>query len=92
MNKVELTNLLKNGTVEVLFTKTDGTERVMRCTLRDVPLPENKDASRSRVKSGSVVTVYDVEAKDWRSFRFSSIKRVAVPQNDGSTRLYTLGV
>lgn len=68
--------------VEVKFTKKDGTERVMKCTLHPDVLPkqeikENTDKVE-RIKNDSVIPVYDLEAKGWRSFTVNSVKEVAV--------------
>ena len=68
--------------VEVKFTKKDGTERVMKCTLHPDFLPkqeikENTDKV-ARPQNDSVLPVYDLEAKGWRSFTVSSVKEVTV--------------
>lgn len=71
--------LLKDGVVEVTFTKSDGTERVMKCTLKDEVISEHwipKNTETQRKFSEDVLPVFDVEAKGWRSFRFDSIKGV----------------
>jgi hypothetical protein len=65
---------LEEGVVEVTFTKKDGTERVMNCTLLEDYLPETTGAGRS--SSSDAVAVYDVEAEGWRSFRWDSLKAV----------------
>jgi hypothetical protein len=63
--------------VDVLFTKADGTERQMRCTLN-----ENKRTadfspkSTERKKSDEVLPVFDIENQGWRSFRLDSVKNV----------------
>lgn len=71
--------LLKDGVVEVTFTKSDGTERVMKCTLKDEIISEHwipKNTESQRKFSDDALPVFDVEAKGWRSFRFDSIKGV----------------
>jgi len=71
-----LTNLLNEYVIEVTFTKKDGTERVMNCTLLEDYLPETTGAGRAA--SLDAVSVYDVDKDDWRSFRWDSIKAVKV--------------
>jgi hypothetical protein len=71
-----LTKLLAEYVVEVTFTKKDGTERVMNCTLIEDYLPETTGVGKAA--SLDAVSVYDVEVEDWRSFRWDSIKAVKV--------------
>lgn len=73
-----LTGMLNIDTVTVTFTKKDGTERVMKCTLSpkllpEQPLTENK---KERKKPENTIAVYDVESKGWRSFSIKSVKRI----------------
>ena len=71
-----LTNLLNEYVVEVTFTKKDGTERVMNCTLHEDYLPETTGAGRA--VSSDALAVFDTEVEDWRSFRWDSIKSIKV--------------
>lgn len=73
-DKQTLTNKLKQGTCTVTFNKVDGSERVMRCTLQESMLPQyEKKATRNKVVADNLLSVYDVEANDWRSFRVDSV-------------------
>jgi hypothetical protein len=65
---------LEESIVEVTFTKKDGTDRVMNCTLIEDYLPET--AGVGRAASLDAVSVYDVDKEDWRSFRWDSVKAV----------------
>ena len=62
----------------ITFTKKDGTERVMNCTLRGdmLPVVEIKEDKAPRKQNDSVLSVYDLDAQGWRSFTLSSVKRV----------------
>ena len=71
-----LTNLLNEYVIEVTFTKKDGTERVMNCTLLEDYLPETTGAGRAA--GSDALAVYDVDKDDWRSFRWDSIKAIKV--------------
>jgi hypothetical protein len=70
MNRSEMIEQLQNHICEVSFTKVNGDERVMTCTLMDVFLPETKGNSKNNEE---VIPVYDVMADGWRSFRVDSV-------------------
>ena len=81
--KEDLGHLLKQNVLVVDFTKLDGAKRVMTCTLREdmKPLPEKKEPlSQEKVRkvSDAVVSVWDVNAKGWRSFRYDRINAVDI--------------
>jgi len=69
-----LAGILEQSVVEVTFTKKDGTERVMNCTLLEDYLPETTGAGRSA--GSDALAVFDVDADGWRSFRWDSVKAV----------------
>lgn len=70
MNRSEMIEQLQNHICKVSFTKVNGDERVMTCTLMDVFLPETKGNSKNNEE---VIPVYDVMADGWRSFRVDSV-------------------
>jgi hypothetical protein len=75
-----LLSVLKDSKLTVTFEKNDGTERVMKCTLREdviVPTEAGNIARPGRKSNPEVCPVWDIEANAWRSFRFDSIKQVA---------------
>ena len=62
MNKYELKQQLQGSVVSVVFTKADGTERTMRCTLLAEYLPAHNhsflsDASTSRLVGFGLASV-----------------------------------
>jgi hypothetical protein len=72
--------LLQNSPkVTVTFTKADGTERVMNCTLDPDVLPKQEitEGKEPRKVNPEVLPVYDIEAKGWRSFRVKSVSEVS---------------
>ena len=72
-----LIGLLKSEIVELTFTKKDGTERVMQCTLQESSIPETaKPKGSNRAVSDESLRVFDTEKNEWRSFRWDSIKSV----------------
>ena len=70
-----LRGVLRTERVNVCFTKADGTERWLHCTLHPelIPIVENKDAPQ-RKTSESAQSVWDIEAQAWRSFRWDRVK------------------
>lgn len=79
MNREEIENQLKEGIVEVIFTKKDGTSRTMICTLMEEHIPpvflngEEQMQKKTRTVNPDVLAVVDLEAKAWRSFRLDSV-------------------
>ena len=81
MQKYELKELLQNSVSTVIFTKVDGTEREMNCTLLAEYLPEQPEKQlltegTSRTENPNVLSVWDLDNNSWRSFRIDSIKSV----------------
>jgi hypothetical protein len=81
--KTDLKNLLDQNVVVVDFTKLNGDKRVMTCTLReDMKPPATKTDTMSQKKvreiSDAVVSVWDVNAKGWRSFRYDRVNSIDV--------------
>lgn len=62
----------------ITFTKKDGTERAMQCTLSESRIPAEKQPKEPQTAStgGSALRVFDTEKQEWRSFRWDSIKNV----------------
>lgn len=67
---------LSSSIVNVLFIKKDGSERRMKCTLRQDLLPKQTDleeAVQKKTPNPDILAVWDVEKEAWRSFRYDSI-------------------
>ena len=81
MTKSEITEMLRKQDVTVTFTKKDGSQRVMRCTLRPEALPEmiteSTRTSTERRESDSTIAVWDLDLGAWRSFRLDSLVEIA---------------
>ena len=72
-----LTGVLRTQILTVVFTKKDGTERVMKCTLKsDVVVPYEQKTERKKVQNEEIVSVWDVEKSAWRSFNIRTINEV----------------
>jgi hypothetical protein len=81
--KADLKAQLEQNVLVVDFTKLNGDKRVMTCTLREdmKPRATKTDAmSQKKVReiSDAVVSVWDVNAKGWRSFRYDRINTVNI--------------
>lgn len=68
---------LRAGNVTVKFTKADGTERVMNCTLQpSVAIPYEKKTDRVKETNEDVVPVWDIDKSAWRSFKLSALTSI----------------
>jgi len=78
-----LKDMLKMGPVSVTFTKKDGTQRVMECTLDPNLLPpvqvteSTEEPKKKKATNDNVMAVYDLESKGWRSFTIKSVTNVS---------------
>ena len=74
--------VLKTTIATVTFTKKDGTERVMKCTLEpSLVIHESKSIvegveKKERKQSDDAMAVYDLENNAWKSFRWASVINV----------------
>jgi hypothetical protein len=72
-----LRGLLRDEKVTITFTKKDGTERTMVCTLAESKIPSEKSPKNTgKSQSDEALAVFDLEKQDWRSFRFDSVKNI----------------
>lgn len=72
-----LRELLRSENVTITFTKKDGTERKLLCTLSESKIPSEKSPKNSgKAKPADSIAVFDLENQDWRSFRFDSVKKI----------------
>lgn len=78
LNREDLINLLKKTEVIVTFTKADGTEREMHCTLQPHMLPVREEVEgevkKERKVNESVIAAFDLQKMEWRVFRIDSVK------------------
>ncbi len=80
VNRKWLCQLLADGVVAVKFTKKDGTDRTLMCTLSQKVIPDEyaPKGEDTRKKSSDALAVFDVENEGWRSFRCDSVKSVSM--------------
>lgn len=71
---------LKRNVMKVVFTKVNGEERTMNCTLHHSVLPE-KYISEDIIKkkeNPDTLSVWDIDKDGWRSFRLESVKEIKI--------------
>ena len=91
-DKYELKEILSNTVSTVVFTKIDGTEREMKCTLLPEYLPTKPvvegqqllTESLPKAENLSTLAVWDLEINGWRSFRIDSVKSVITHETRNS--------
>ena len=84
---------MQNSEATVTFTKADGTDRDMLCTLDGsrIPVSPAKPVSVDGLVRESrkpkkepdphSIRVFDLEKQEWRSFRFERLKKVTATLN-----------
>lgn len=87
--KYELKELLQNSVSTVVFTKVDGTEREMKCTLLPEYIPQKPvvegqqllTEELTRKENPNTLSVWDLDKGGWRSFRVDSVQAINVDTN-----------
>jgi len=74
MKRDTLIKNLQQKVMRVTFTKVNGEERVMDCTLQEYMLPETVESNRKQ--NEAVLPVFDINKSEWRSFRMDSITKI----------------
>jgi hypothetical protein len=80
-NRDTLLKDLRQAVIEVVFTKVNGEQRIMHCSLRPDLLPETykQDITEEKdfhSKNLDVISAWDVQKGGWRSFRIESVTYV----------------
>jgi len=77
--KLSISKLLRLVEATVTFTKKDGTERVMRCTLKEgVVVPHERKTDRIKEPKDDILPVWDIDAQAWRSINVPNILSIEV--------------
>lgn len=70
----ELQEELHKNVVTVTFTKVNGEQRVMPCTLDASRIPaDNLPKNSTKKVNDDVCSVWAIDSNGWRSFRFDSV-------------------
>ena len=72
----DLVDMLRKEVLEVTFNKLDGEERIMTCTKMEQYIPEDKRPKTDKAPKEGTVTVWDIKADGWRSFRYDRVTKV----------------
>lgn len=84
VNVETLKGLLKDNVVKVKFTKVNGDERILKCTLQGSFLPEMVSTESTRKKNEDVLSVWDIDNSGWRSFRLDSVVSYNLEVDNGA--------
>mgnify|MGYP003351296966 CR=1 FL=1 len=84
INKDWLQTVLREHIWLVTFTKLDGTQRVMRCTLKSEFVPESLTESTKK-SNPDVVNVWDLDKGGWRSFRIENINEMTIEESESDS-------
>jgi hypothetical protein len=86
MEKIEmLLDELRKTVINITFTKKDGTERSMNCTLKECIIPKEfrpKQNTKVVIEEDETVEpdlirVFDVDVQGWRSIILDNVKSVS---------------
>ena len=78
MKRDTLIKNLQKKTMRITFTKVNGEERVMDCTLQEHFIPQTEESNRK--KNEEVLPVFDINKGEWRSFRLDSVTNIEILQ------------
>ena len=80
-NAMTFLEKLRSMPVRIKFTKKDGQERLMKCTLDfdmipkgDKPKSVNIPRIMNLIRKNNIIHVYDLEKKGWRSVPFTKVE------------------
>lgn len=80
LSKAELKENLSKSVAKVVFNKSDGSTRIMNCTLISEFLPQKMLEENARHvprrENDEVLAVWDLDNEGWRSFNVNSIIEV----------------
>lgn len=74
MNREQLVEMLRSNVYNIVFTKTDGSERKAKATLLDEYLPEFKNSGK--MPNPDIVSFWDLDLGEWRSFRVENLVNI----------------
>ena len=74
MKRDTLIKNLQKQAMRITFTKVNGEERVMDCTLQEHMIPQTGESNRK--ENETVLPVFDINKGEWRSFRLDSVTNI----------------
>ena len=76
MKRETLIKNLEKNVMQIEFTKVNGEQRIMHCTLDEVYTPETSPDNKKH--NDEVLPVWDVDIGAWRSFRLDSVNKISI--------------
>lgn len=73
MTRDEMINELRTRACRVIFTKVNGEQRDMLCTLNVEFIPEDKRPKAGKEYVDEVVRAFDINKQEFRSFRVENV-------------------
>jgi len=73
-----LRDLLGKELLNITFVKSDGTVRVLHCTLHPNFLPVRTEDQQPQPTNPQLIRAWDIDLNAWRAFRIDRIKSVTV--------------
>ena len=83
MIRQDIVTILSEGIHTITFTKLDGTERTMLCTLDPallLVLEQKEEKKVPRKINPDTMRVYVTDINEWRSFRIENLKSIDTDQ------------
>ncbi len=74
MKRTTLIKNLQKRAMRITFTKVNGEERIMDCSLQEHIVPETSESNRKQNKE--ILPVFDINKGEWRSFRLDSVTNI----------------
>ncbi len=74
MKRTTLIKNLQKRAMRITFTKVNGEERVIDCSLQEHIIPETSESNRKQNKE--ILPVFDINKGEWRSFRLDSVTNI----------------
>ena len=74
VNREILIKNLQKKSMRITFTKVNGDERIMDCTLQEYMVPPTNPDNRK--ENEEVLPVWDINKGEWRSFRLDSVTNI----------------
>ncbi len=74
MKRETLIKNLQKKAMRITFTKVNGEERVIDCSLQEHIIPETSESNRKQNKE--ILPVFDINKGEWRSFRLDSVTNI----------------
>lgn len=85
MTRQEIIDNLTANVCMVTFTKVNGEERSMPCTLRPDMLPPQEVKESNKQVNESIVSAWVTDINQWRSFRVDNLLSMEVLEEQEST-------